>query len=417
MSGSLSVWWHGAVVGDLVLDEHGDLGFAYNATWLEDETKPAISASLPKQAEVFNRRQTRPFFAGLLPEQAVLESVARKLGLSATNDFQLLRALGGEVAGALSLWPEGEVPAAYSGQAGNVALGDDELIGLIDEMPRRPFLAGDKELRLSLAGAQAKLPVVLIGDRIALPVQGQPTTHILKPPMPRFFATTENEAFSMQLAAAIGLDVAPALPQKVRDRTYLLVTRYDRQLDRSGGVRRLHQEDFCQAMGISPEHKYAAEGGPTFKTSFELLRHVTPRPAVETLKLLDAALFNLIVGNADAHGKNFSLLYDGSDTRLAPLYDLMCTAAYPDVATRLAMQFIDASDLKEFTPHLWDRFAKTIEVGAPYFRRRFIRLGQLVHQQAEHIAAVIAKQGFDRDALEGFAEIAKSRSAKLLEQA
>jgi len=417
MSRALSVWWQGAVTGDLILNEHGELGFVYETAWLDDAARPSISASLPKRAEPFNRRQTRPFFAGLLPEEAVLASVARKLGLSRTNDFQLLRALGGEVAGALSLWLKGEVPPIYDGEACKAALSDDELIALLDELPKRPFLAGEEGLRLSLAGAQAKLPVVLVDDRIALPVAGQPTTHILKPPMSRFSATTENEAFAMQLAIAVGLDVAPAVPQKVRDRTYLLVTRYDRQLDTNGYVRRLHQEDFCQAMGIPPEHKYAAEDGPTFNTSFELLRRVATRPAIETLKLLDAAIFNLIVGNADAHGKNFSLLYDGGETRLAPLYDLLCTAAYPDVATRLAMQFADASDLKEFTPRLWDRFAKIIEVGAPYLRRRLFRLGQLVLREADGVAGRIANQGFDGDALGRFAEIARSRCAVLLDQA
>ncbi|MFN3229325.1 MAG: type II toxin-antitoxin system HipA family toxin [Asticcacaulis sp.] len=315
MNRALCVWWQGTVVGDLILNEHGDLDFVYATAWLDDATRPPISASLPKRAEPFNRRQTRPFYSGLLPEEAVLESVARKLGLSRTNDFQLLRALGGEVAGALSLWPKGEVPPIYDEEARKAALSDDELIALLDELPKRPFLAGEEGLRLSLAGAQAKLPVVLVDDRIALPVAGQPTTHILKPPIPRFSATTENEAFAMQLAAAVRLDVAPAVPQKVRDRTYLLVTRYDRGRDARGYTTRLHQEDFCQAMGIPPEHKYAAEDSPTFRTSFELLRRVATRPAIETLKLLDAAIFNLIVGNADAHGKNFSLLYDVGETR------------------------------------------------------------------------------------------------------
>jgi serine/threonine-protein kinase HipA len=111
-------------------------------------------------------------------------------------------------------------------------------------------------------------------------------------------AKTENEALVMRLAAAIGLAVAPVEARVTNGRPYLLVTRYDRRLNRADQVRRLHQEDFCQALGIPPEQKYAAEGGPTFRSSFDLLRRGTTRPAVATLALLDAAIFNLIVGNA-----------------------------------------------------------------------------------------------------------------------
>ena len=124
-------------------------------------------------------------------------------------------------------------------------------------MPTRPLLAGRIGLRLSLAGAQSKLPVVLVGDRVALPAPGQPTTHILKPPIARFPATTENEALMMSLAAALGLPVAPATARITSGRPYLLVTRYDRRYDESGRAHRLHQEDFCQAMGIPPERRYA----------------------------------------------------------------------------------------------------------------------------------------------------------------
>ena len=110
MSGTLSVWWDGKVVGTLRIDKHGDMAFQYGEEWLADSSEPPLSRSLPKRPETFTRRQCRPFFGGLLPEEGQLEAVARKLGISKTNDFKLLEALGGDVAGALSLWPEGERP-------------------------------------------------------------------------------------------------------------------------------------------------------------------------------------------------------------------------------------------------------------------------------------------------------------------
>ena len=189
---------------------------------------------------------------------------------------------------------------------------------MLDMLPSRPLLAGEDGLRLSLAGAQSKVPVVLVDGAVALPAPGQPTTHILKPPISRFSATTENEAFVMRLAAAVGLDVAPVEPRVVRDRTFLLVQRYDRAPAEDGSVRRVHQEDFCQALGIPPEIKYASEGGPGLKDCFALVRRVAARPAVDVLKLLDAVIFNVIAGNADAHGKNFSILYDGDGPASRP---------------------------------------------------------------------------------------------------
>ena len=272
MRSALSVYWDRRLVGALRLDEHGDMSFQYDPVWLADASAGALSASLPKQESPFNRRACRPFFGGLLPEEVQREAVAQALGVSKGNDFALLKALGGDVAGALTLWPEGETPPEPPSQEGAQILGDNALIDLLDTLPKRPFLAGKDGLRLSLAGAQSKIPVVLVGGQIALPAPGQPTTHILKPPIQRFPATTENEALAMRLAAAIRLSVAPVEARAVLGRTFLLVSRYDRGADSSGRVHRIHQEDFCQALGIPTEHKYASEGGPTFKASFELLR-------------------------------------------------------------------------------------------------------------------------------------------------
>lgn len=409
MKSALAVWWDGRTVGQLTLDEHGDMGFGYDAAWLADKNARAISRSLPKRDEPFDRRATRPFFAGLLPEESVREEVARVLGLSKGNDFALLMALGGDLAGALTLWPDGATPPQYEGVVATEPLGDNALIDLLDTLPERPFLAGREGVRLSLAGTQTKLPVVLVDGRIALPAPGQPTTHILKPPIKRYPASTENEAFITQLAAACKLDVVEARARKVADRTFLLVTRYDRTT-RDNRIVRLHQEDFCQALGIPPEHKYAAEGGPTFKTSFALIREAVSRPAIDTLKLLDAALFNLIVGNADAHGKNFSLLYESQATRLAPLYDLMCTAAYPQLTTKPAMKVAGTNALEDLTPRVWEKFAADISLGLPYLRRRARELAGAAADQARAVADAVTADGLDARALAQYVNIVETRS-------
>jgi serine/threonine-protein kinase HipA len=412
MTRTLDIWWDGRLVGQLTQDRHGELGFAYAPDWLDDEAAQPLSASLPKRAEPFTRRECRPFFGGLLPEEGQRDAAAQALGVSRANDFALLDRLGGDVAGALQLLPSGEPPTALALDRQPTMLDDAGLIRVLDALPVRPLLAGEEGLRLSLAGAQSKVPVVLVEGAVALPAPGQPTTHILKPPISRFTATTENEAFVMRLAAAIGLDVASAEARTVQDRTFLLVQRYDRAIDADGIVRRIHQEDFCQALGVPPETKYASEGGPTFKDCFALLRRVAARPAVDVLKLLDAVIFNVIAGNADAHGKNFSILYDAEGPRLAPLYDLLATVAYPDLSPKFAMKVGKRATLAELDAKGWAAFAADAGVGLPLIRRRVAEISKGVGEKATIVTAELSRPGLDRTAVEQFADMVCNRAER-----
>ncbi|MEI7466501.1 MAG: type II toxin-antitoxin system HipA family toxin [Burkholderiales bacterium] len=409
---TLDIWWDGRVVGQLTQDPHGELGFAYASAWLDDAQALPLSASLPKRAEPFSRRECRPFFGGLLPEEGQRDAAAQALGVSRSNDFALLDRLGGDVAGALQLLPPGETPTAPALDHRSTPLDDAGLIRVLDALPVRPLLAGEAGMRLSLAGAQSKVPVVLVDGAVALPAPGQPTTHILKPPISRFKATTENEAFVMRLAAAIGLDVATVEPRVVKDRTFLLVQRYDRAIGDDGNVRRIHQEDFCQALGVPPETKYASEGGPTFKDCFALLRRVAARPAVDVLKLLDAVIFNAIVGNADAHGKNFSILHGNEGPRLAPLYDLLATVAYPDLSPRFAMKIGKRATLAELDAKGWIAFAADAGLGLPLIRRRVAEISEAAIARAPEVAQALAGHGLDDEGLLDLASIIAERAER-----
>ena len=292
-------------------------------------------------------------------------------------------------------------------------LNDDRLVALLDRLPVRPMLAGEGGLRLSLAGAQSKLPVLLIDGQIALPAPGQPTSHILKPPIARFEGTTENEYFCMTLAAAIGLDVAPVEMRTVSGRPFLLITRYDRTQNTNGQLIRLHQEDFAQALGIPSQRKYASEGGPTFKDSFALLRRALSRPARDILKLLDAAIFNLIIGNADAHSKNFSLLHTGGGVALAPLYDLLSTVVYPDLSAKLAMKIARQATLEEILPRHWDAFADDVDLAAPYIHRRVKQLCDGVLAQIDTPEGELHKRLPDNANFTPFADLIRQRASTL----
>lgn len=412
MTRTLNVWWDRRLVGRLTQDRHGELGFVYADAWIEHEDAQALSASLPKRAEPYRRRECRPFFGGLLPEESQRQAAARAVGVSPGNDFALLDKLGGDVAGALQILPPEAAPTTPDRAPTPRVLDDAGLIGVLDALPTRPLLAGEEGMRLSLAGSQSKVPVVVVDGAVALPSSGQPTTHILKPSIARFPGTTENEAFVMRLAAAAGLDVAPVEPRVTGDRKSLLVERYDRGADSAGLVHRIHQEDFCQALAVNPERKYAAEGGPTFRDCFALLRRVGLRPAVEVLKLLDAAIFNLLVGNADAHGKNFSILHDEGGPRLAPLYDLLATVAYPELSPNLAMKIGGAATLDDMDLKAWTAFAGDATLGLPLVRRRVTEISAAVRGQATEVAHALIQPGLDEEILSRIAELIVRRAER-----
>jgi serine/threonine-protein kinase HipA len=339
----LTVWSEQRIAGELAIDRGGAMHFTYASAWLGDSSARA----LPKQEEAFGDALCKAVFGGLLPEEGQRTAIARALGVSPDNSFRLLAALGGDVAGALAFLPNGEAPPPAPEGEPSDPLAEDALADLIGRLPRVPMLAGEGRARLSLAGAQGKLPVVLIGEAIAVPRVGEASTHLIKPEPDRFPGLAANEAFCLALARAVGLAAAMAAWHEADGKPYLLVTRYDR-LHRDAHTIRLHQEDFAQALGVPSNRKYASEGGPTFRDGFALVRQATTRPAREVLKLADAALFNVIIGNADAHAKNYSLLRraDG-EVVLAPLYDLVATHIWPELSAKLAMRFGRAATLEE----------------------------------------------------------------------
>jgi serine/threonine-protein kinase HipA len=236
------------------------------------------------------------------------------------------------------------------------------------------MLAGRTGIRLSLAGAQDKLPVVFDGLRIGLPKGGEPSTHILKPAIAAVQDSVLNEAYCMALAQAMGLPTARAQVLPVGDRRVLLVTRYDRRAGDNGHWVRVHQEDFCQALGVMPEMKYQNEGGPDLKACFDLLRKATRPSALQVLRLLDAVVFNALIGNHDAHAKNFSLLYDGETPMLAPLYDVLCTAVYDNLSPKMAMKLGSKYLFTEVQARHWEQFAQAADLSKAQTKKRVLRM-------------------------------------------
>jgi serine/threonine-protein kinase HipA len=377
MSRTLDVYLHRQRVGALTQNKDGDIVFEYDGDYLGNPSARPLSQSLPLAKKRFNRKESRPFFAGVLPEESNRETIARNLGISAKNDFALLEQIGGECAGAVTFLPKGTpLPDREDSYR---PLSEAELAAILRSLPKRPLLAGEAGIRLSLAGAQDKIAVKVKGKIISLPLNGSPSTHILKPRIERFEGLVFNEALCMKLAGAVGIPASAVRIGVAEGVHYILVERYDRAATGSGQLHREHQEDFCQALGIVSEHKYQSEGGPSLKQCFELVRNISSVPLVDLQSLFNAVLFNLLVGNNDAHGKNFSLIYraDGQ-TRLAPLYDLVSTMAYPELSTRMAMKIGGEYDSEKIGPRQIEKLADEAGLSIPMVRDRVAELADKV---------------------------------------
>jgi serine/threonine-protein kinase HipA len=381
MKRKLDVYLHHHLVGNLVQDEHGQMTFDYAEAWLKNPAATALSHSLPLTQKHFNRNECRGFFAGILPEESARKIVAKNLGISAQNDYSMLERIGGECAGAVTFMPAGaELPKREDNYR---SLTDKELAEILKALPRRPLMAGDEGVRLSLAGAQNKIAVHVSGNKISIPLGGAPSTHILKPAIERFGGVVFNEGFCMKLASAIGINAADAEAGKVEGIDYLLVERYDRTMSADGPdapqtLKREHQEDFCQALGIVPENKYQAEEGPSLKQCFALVREASSAPVIDLQALLDAVIFNFLIGNHDAHGKNFSFLYSGAQTRLAPLYDLLSTSYYPELSPKMAMKIGGEYLSAPITVKHFEQLAEEAGLAKPMVKRRVPEMAELI---------------------------------------
>jgi serine/threonine-protein kinase HipA len=383
---SLVVHMHGKRVGVLE-DDAGQLVFRYDTDWLTQADAYALSKQLPLQTEAFDGQRAGIFFGGLLPEAEARDQVARNLGISANNDFAMLERIGGECAGAISLVPEDLVDETRA-SAEVRWLNEADAAEIMTLLPQRPLLAGEKGLRLSLAGAQVKLPVVIDTKpdgthQFGLPLGDTASTHIIKPEPARFPGLSENEAWCMALARRIGLDAAEVWVENIGSVPCLIAKRYDRVRESSGiAPKRLHQEDFCQALGYPSSRKYQQEGGPSLRECFQLIRDWSTTPVLDIRHMLDAVIFAAVTGNADAHAKNHSFLYAKNTRRMAPLYDQVCTMAWPELSSALSMKIGSASSLTEVSPEHFKQLCGQAKLGWPMVRER---IGEICRKILETI--------------------------------
>jgi len=346
----LTAYLFNFAVGELIVDK-GEYSFAYKAEWLANPEAMPISNSLPLDATAYHGSIVRAFFANLLPENRLRRQLAKFYGLSEQNDFGLLEAIGGDCAGAISLLPDDQAPP----DAGEYKPIDvKKLRTLLQEEPSTALQLQFSPVRISLAGAQNKLAVYIQDGHYFIPYGNFASSHIIKPDNPDYPGLISNEFFCMRLAQQLGLRVANVSYDS--ELNLLVVERYDRQYSNHTIVR-IHQEDFCQALGIPFENKYQREGGPKLVDCFDLIRSISVTPASDIQQLLMFVIYNYLIGNADAHAKNLSLIYTKQGTKLAPFYDLLCTEIHPNVDRKIAMYIAKNKEYRNVLQRHWFRLA------------------------------------------------------------
>jgi serine/threonine-protein kinase HipA len=369
-----------------------------------ESNSPVLSCSLPVGTR---RLDAVAFCRGLLPEGRALEYMARRANVAVNDVFALLAYFGRDVAGACSIFEDGSVPASRQPQAARY--GASELEREIDELPDRPLALHD-DSELSLAGLQNKILLVALGNGDwARPVHGYPSTHILKTDDPRHAGLIDAEAACLTLARAAGLTNITTEARDFGEARCLIVSRFDRRETVGGAPERVHQEDLCQATGIDPTNargraKYERAGGPGFKALAELLSQHAPNAGEQLDKLVSVMTFNVLIGNADAHGKNLALLHEPlPNVTLAPLYDTVPTMLWPKLRADSAMSVAGVSGLDEIR---LDHLA-TEAASWGYSRDR---AHQLATRLIERVAAAAEAPGFH----EPVQELVRSRSQRLL---
>ncbi len=365
----LYVYLNNRRVGTLS-SELGRLSFVYDEAYLQSPNAVPLAYVLPLSRETYRSGALVAFFSNLLPDESVRLRIARILGISANNIFAMLRAIGEDCAGAVALYPPERAPRPAEPEYAE--LSEDEAHEVLSSLAVRPLNIGAKDFRISGAGAQDKLVACVRSGRVLLPLHGTPSTHIIKPGIERFPESVFNELYCMRLAAACGLRVAESDILTIKGIAYYVTTRYDRRVS-GRNCERLHQEDFCQLLGYEPSVKYQSEGGPSLRQCFELMRDMA-LSAGDVIEFLKRIIFVFLVGNGDAHAKNFSVLYTNNRPGLAPAYDLISTTVYPALAPKLAMKIEGRYDFRWITRNKMLRMAAKMGLSSRLAEREMDKL-------------------------------------------
>ena len=340
----LVVWLGDEAIGDLERE-----GRRYDFRLrLRPGTRALLTVAEGGAPSTWTPSFTGAWFDGLLPEEARRSAAETDHGVDRGDTFGLLAAIGWECAGAVSILPEGRLPAAGTYRP----LAKDEVAERLDALPR--FVAEiDHEVRLSLGGAQEKLLLTRLDGGWNLPLEGAISTHILKPEPDRYPGLAVAEAWSLAVASSATIAASAEYTAPTGHRPTIIVERYDRRITGSGVVR-IHQEDGCQVIGLPPGEKYPRSAGPRAASLMRIAALLVARaeePMGELQRLLEQTVVNVALLNTDAHAKNISFLHTPRRTvTLSPLYDIAPTAWFLPTQTQVALPIGGKWKIREIEP-------------------------------------------------------------------
>jgi serine/threonine-protein kinase HipA len=383
----LPVYFEQRRVGTIDVNSNGP-SFTYDANWIGLRGAFPISVTMPLRSGRICPDIFLPWAANLLPESEQLRTLGQRLGMAWGDVVGLLSAIGGDTAGALSIGQPGRT-ASFQWRPIDDA---ENLERLIEELPSKPFLVGEEGVSMSLAGVQTKVAVAIDSkNRVCIPMNGSPSTHILKPDSPRLPGGVQNEAFCLTLARRLKIPTPQITTGQAGQRAYLLVQRYDR-INVADRWRRLHQEDYCQALGKPPSAKYERNQtgipGPTLKDMFQLTRR--HMPSIDVGRLLDMLVFNVLTCNTDAHAKNYSIMIRGNGISLAPIYDAMCGQVWQNVTKKLTQKIAGESRGDCLKGKHWLQFARECGLNPSQVLDRVGALAKGVVAEAQAAASDVA---------------------------
>ena len=326
-----------------------------------------------------------------------------------------MQAIGYDCAGAVSFFDNSDTqtPSKYLQEAYEIdytPLSENALEKLINELPQKPLATGVEDMRLSLAGAQDKISVIVVNGQIGIPKSNVPTSHILKPAINGFNETIENEFICIKAAKALGINVPDVKIGYANKTKYFLIQRYDREII-NNKIKRIHQEDFCQASNIPSAYKYQSEGGVDFKRCFEILRTAS-QPAVAINQFIQLMIFNYLIGNNDAHGKNFSILhYDNGEIKFAPAYDILCSQVYPELSNKMAMKIGGHYKHDEILLRHFEKLANENDIS-------FTQLKKVIKNQCETIPGIVSEvvNSFDNKIGKDILSVVQKNCTKMLKE-
>jgi len=356
----LDVFWDDVLVGYLKELVDGSLVFFYDGGWLASAASKPLSPDFPLDKQVYVGEKVVAYFDNLLPEGTIRDFIASVEHISPTNVFGLLERFGGDTAGAICLLPKGQKPSKKNNY---LPISVNSIKQWFASSRGLPLNVSDGQMRASLSGAQDKMSIFIdLDGHMMLPLGDAPSSHIIKPSLKHGYIeqTAINEMLIMTLAKEIGLNVPDV--QYKQDLDAIIVRRYDREITSAGTLKRLHQNDICQILGISSKKKYEAEGGPSFCQCLHAVLKHSNNPIEDKLRMIEWLIFNLAVGNMDSHAKNISLLTSEYETRLAPFYDMVCTVTYQNLSQRFAFKIGGENRPGWLRKRHWERFSEEVEV-------------------------------------------------------